>query len=199
MPDNNKIREARDRLAAIAPVPGDCPSAAELAKWLAVQAQLGWAANVDPGNPAVPLGMSEFRLLCAQFAACHALEALRERDPGHADQVAAEIGNAWMYAPGVGEWVWEHLGDDAREVAGIAGELAALATAPAKAVPALAICAGCGSKRALSPDGTVAFHEVTVMDADRVLDECPGTGKPPAGTGEAGALTAPAAEAVSAK
>jgi hypothetical protein len=128
VPDKDKIREIRDRLHAIVPPADERSSARELARSLAAAAQVLWTRMLAPGDG---INQGDLTLLCAQFAACHALEALRDLSTEAADEVALQITDAWLHAPGVGEWIWEHLGEDAEAVAALADELARATAAEA--------------------------------------------------------------------
>ena len=71
-------------------------------------------------------------IMTGYFAGAHALLAFAEDDGrvGNADEAATQIREAFD-PPGIGEWLWEHLGDDAEKIAALAEELAKV-TAPAE-------------------------------------------------------------------
>lgn len=128
MPDMTKTREINRRLDDIAPYPERTAAATApvLARYLAKQALVtSERATAIGGDPAV----AEVRALVAEFAAAHALLALAQADPAWADRVAGEIYGAWEDGEGVHWLTWQHLGDDAEQVALLARELAGLAKA----------------------------------------------------------------------
>ena len=103
-------------------------TARSLARWLALDAQLAYARVTGMDHP---ITEEDIAILQGNFAAAHALLALTTAEPGDADAVAREIREAFD-PPGIGEWLWEHLGDDAERIAELAEELARV-TAPAEA------------------------------------------------------------------
>lgn len=121
MSDTEKAREIRAKLDAIAPLPEDGPvTAGQLGRYFAVRAQERWARMLNaPGTDLNPL---RFAVTCAEFAAAHALLALD--DPASdlfvaegegertADMVAVQIREALNDGGGIGEWLWEHLGEE---------------------------------------------------------------------------------------
>ena len=81
------------RLTEIAPPPDTGVTAAGLARYLAVCAELGFTRNITPfvrDDQLVPA-----RTVCAEFAAAHALLALAEAYPDLADETARRIRDAW--------------------------------------------------------------------------------------------------------
>ena len=121
MPDTTtRAREIRAELDKLAPYPesGDV-TARGLARWMAMEAQLAWARMTGMDHPITKLDIA---ILQGNFAAAHALLALDEPKVS-ANAVAAEIREAFD-PPGIGEWLWEHLGDDAERIAALAEELA---------------------------------------------------------------------------
>ena len=130
MPEATRALEIRAELAKLAPYPEDGPVTARgLARWLAMEAQLAWARVTGMDHPVTP---ADIGIMTGYFAGAHALLAFAEDDGrvGNADEAAVQIREAFD-PPGIGEWLWEHLGDDAEKVAGLAEELAQ-ATAPAE-------------------------------------------------------------------
>ncbi len=86
--------QVEERLERIAPHPDSkTVTAAGLARYLAVLAQMGFARNVTPfirDDQEVPAGQ-----ILAEFAAAHALIALAEANPEYADETARRIIDAW--------------------------------------------------------------------------------------------------------
>ena len=97
-------------------------TARSLARWLAMEAQLAWARITSMTHPVTP---ADTGVLTGYFAAAHALLGLAAADQADADAVAQEIREAFE-PPGIGEWLWEHLGDDAALIGALAEELAAV-------------------------------------------------------------------------
>lgn len=116
MPENTeKIRAISSRLMEIAPWPGwgDEATAASVARYLAVNAQMAFAMHITPFSGTDGSGRLDPDVIArinAQFAAAHSLLALREAAPDDAEAVAKEIATAWSDGQGVGEWLWDHLG-----------------------------------------------------------------------------------------
>jgi len=120
------VAEIRAELDAIAPMPEDGPiTARELARHFAVRAgQRGWLAL----NGSSDEGLDPVRIaaMTAEFAAAHALLALAELTPDDADIVADQVRDAIWDGGGIGEWLWEHLGDEtSRKVNDLMEQLAA--------------------------------------------------------------------------
>ena len=125
-----RAREIRAELDKLAPYPdGDTATALGLARWLAMEAQLAWARITGMDHPVTP---ADIGIMTGYFAGAHALLAFAEDDGrvGNADEAATQIREAFD-PPGIGEWLWEHLGDDAEKIAALAEELAKV-TAPAE-------------------------------------------------------------------
>jgi hypothetical protein len=128
LPDETRARQVRAELDRLAPYPdGDAVTARSLARYLAMEAQLAWARVTGMDHPITP---GDIGILQGYFAAAHALLAWAGADEtrGEADEAAVQIREAFE-PPGIGEWLWEHLGDDAERIAALAEELAR-ATAP---------------------------------------------------------------------
>lgn len=126
--------EISRRISEIAPWPswGDEATAASVARYLAVNAQVAFTMHITPfsGDGTGRLDPDVIARINAQFAAAHALLALQEADPAAATAVAQEISTAWNDGNGVGEWLWDHLGTETTtEVVALAEELTALAAA----------------------------------------------------------------------
>jgi transcriptional regulator with XRE-family HTH domain len=142
-PPVNRIAEIRAELDAIAPMPEERPvTAGQLAAHFAVRAaQREWLALNGSGDE----GLDPVRIaaLGAEFAAAHALyafhagahagpelglgippavaEGLRGCTP---DEAAVQIRDAVCDGDGIGEWLWEHLGEEtARKVSGLMEQL----------------------------------------------------------------------------
>ena len=130
MSGNERAREIRAELDKLAPYPdGEDVTARSLARWLAMEAQLAWARVAGMDHPVTP---ADIGIMTGYFAGAHALLAFAE-DDGRAfgaDEAAVQIREAFE-PPGIGEWLWEHLGDDAEKIAALAEERA-VATAPVK-------------------------------------------------------------------
>ena len=124
----DRAQEIRAELDKLAPCPesGDV-TARGLARYFAMEAQLAWARMIGMDHPVTE---RDTILLTGYFGAAHALRAFAKRDPSWADDVAGEIREAFD-PPGIGEWLWEHLGGDAEKIAALAEELARV-TAPAE-------------------------------------------------------------------
>lgn len=124
-----RITAIRDRLNEIAPYQSDEDvTAAGLARLMAVQAQEVHARLLGMDHE---ITMADIFLVQARFAAAHALSFLAGgADEDHdADLCAAQIRDAWEDGGGIGEWLYEHLGDGAEEVAKLCAELATLSAA----------------------------------------------------------------------
>jgi|ERR1017187_3451649 hypothetical protein len=117
-----KVREIRGQMEKLAPYQASGQVTAKgVARYLAMETQVAWSRAMNgTASPSV----TDIAIITGQFAAVHALLALAEADPKAADETAAEIRDAWEDGGGVGEWTWEHLGPDAKEIARLAGELA---------------------------------------------------------------------------
>jgi alkanesulfonate monooxygenase SsuD/methylene tetrahydromethanopterin reductase-like flavin-dependent oxidoreductase (luciferase family) len=121
-----RVREIRAQLDAIAPLPeqGRPVTAIALARHLAVRAQERFTMMLHPLVPVDPTQVA------AMYAAAHALLALAgsrhagpELDLGipaavprafrdcHPDLAAAQIRDAWEDGGGIGEWLWDILGE----------------------------------------------------------------------------------------
>jgi hypothetical protein len=124
---DERAKQIHARLAEIAPYPmtAEATTARSLARWLAVRAAV---INCQQLSPDVPMSRSQVDLLTILFAAAHALRALCGAAPTEiGDRTAREIRDAWDGPPGVGEWLWDHLGSAAcAEIGPLADELAAL-------------------------------------------------------------------------
>lgn len=108
-------------LTGLAPYPDRTEVTAEnLARYLAVCAQLGFARNLTPFiTPDLEMPPM---LVLSQFAAAHALLALAHVNPQCATYTAARIREAWDADDTVGDWLAEHLaamGVSATEVSGL--------------------------------------------------------------------------------
>jgi hypothetical protein len=126
---NEEARRIRKRLDEIAPYPPDgAVTALALARQQAAEAQIAWARMMGMSHP---ITMQDIVIAHGCFGVAHTLLALHEADPAKADAVAAQIRDAWEDGGGVGEWIWEHHGGHAREIAGLADKLAEL-TEPAE-------------------------------------------------------------------
>ena len=120
--------EIRAKLDAIAPLPDDpdaTVTATELARHFAVRAQERFIRVADPR---VPYDAQQIPVMCAEFAAAHALFALAEFSTdllaGEVDHVATQIRDALEDGGEIGGWLNEHLGaDTARAVSALADEL----------------------------------------------------------------------------
>jgi hypothetical protein len=118
---STRAHEIRAELDKLAPYPdGEDVTARSLARWLAMEAQLAWARITSMDHPVTP---ADTGILTGHFAGAHALLALATAAPEDADAVAREIREAFE-PPGIGEWLWEHLGDDAALIGALAEELA---------------------------------------------------------------------------
>lgn len=130
MPDAIRALEIRAELENLAPYPdGDTTTARSLGRWLAMEAQLAWARVAGMDHPVTP---ADIGIMTGYFAAAHALLAFAEDDGrvGNADEAAVQIREAFD-PPGIGEWLYEHLGDDADRIAVLADELSAATVPPA--------------------------------------------------------------------
>lgn len=99
--------QIEERLEQIAPHPEENMTAASLARYLAVRAQLGFTRNVTPfirDGQEVPAS-----LILPWFAAAHALIALGETDPVFADEVARRITDAWQDGNCLGAYLHQDL------------------------------------------------------------------------------------------
>jgi hypothetical protein len=156
MPDQTRIREIREQLNAIAPCPEDGDiTAAALGRYLAVAAQERWAREMSKAGTSID--PAQLHAMCAEFAAAHALFALHAQShagpelglgigPAVAErlrgctpaEVAAQIRDAWMDGGSIGEWLYEHLGEETiTAVSKLTAELdAARADAADTAAPA---------------------------------------------------------------
>jgi hypothetical protein len=121
MPEHvRKQFEIRRKLDAIAPLPDDRPpTAIVLARHLAVRAA---ERNVRQLDPRVPFDGLQIAAMTAEFAAAHALVTLAEGGSG--DEAAAQIADAWDDGGEIGEWLYQHLGEQTvNEVSALAGKL----------------------------------------------------------------------------
>lgn len=125
MTDDTRAREIRAELNKLAPFREDPPlTARETARYCAMEAQVAWARTMDPETG---IAMGDIGIVQGYFATAHALLALAAVDPAAADECAAQIVSAWNDGGGTGEWIYEHLGPDAKRIAALAQEMAALA------------------------------------------------------------------------
>lgn len=132
MPTDTRAQEIWAELNKLAPLPdGESVTAASLARWMALEAQLAWARITGPDDPVTE---TDIAILQGSFAASHALLAFAEVDHVAADEAAVQIREAFN-PPGIGEWLYEHLGDDAGAIGALAKELARV-TAPGKSAEA---------------------------------------------------------------
>jgi hypothetical protein len=116
--------EIHRRLHQIAPGPGDDGSvtAAALATFMAGQAQVQWTQHISNGWASdAPLDVGAVRLMTAQYAAAHALQAIASATEQLA-ALPAKIRDAWEDGGGVGEHLFDILGKDTT------GQIAELAT-----------------------------------------------------------------------
>jgi len=130
MPDHVRRQFAiRQKLDAIAPLPlADLATAMDLARHFAVRAQERLIRCTDPR---VPYDAQQIPVMCAEFAAAHALFALREAegnvspdDEASSAFVATQIRDALEDGGRIGGWLYEHLGaDTAKAVSALADEL----------------------------------------------------------------------------
>lgn len=122
-----KIRAIRKRLDEIAPYPHGGSDALVMARWLAAQAQIAYQQEIlnrPLSKVSEPLNQDALRRLSAQFAAAHALAQFHNVAPQQADEAASQIHSAWEDGGGIGEWLWEMLGDQAwQEISRLADEL----------------------------------------------------------------------------
>lgn len=111
--------QIRARLAELGPYPRSIEdvTAASLARYLAVRAQV---LNRQILSPDGELTRHNVDLVTILFAAAHALFALHGEE--HGIRTAEEIWNAWEDGSGVGEWLWDHLGDEKADEAGVLAE-----------------------------------------------------------------------------
>jgi hypothetical protein len=119
-----RAKQIHDRLAELGPYPRNSEdvTAASLARYLAVRAQV---LNRQILSPAGELSRHNVDLVTILFAAAHALFALHGEE--HGTRTAEEIWAAWEDGSGVGEWLWDHLGDEkAAEAGALAEELLTL-------------------------------------------------------------------------
>jgi hypothetical protein len=117
--------QIRERLNEIAPYsPGDPVTAVGLARQQAIEAQIAWARMMDTDTP---ITMRDIALVQGCFGTARALLALAEADPAGADEVAAQIRNAFEDGGDIGEWLWQIHGEHAREISALATQLAVLA------------------------------------------------------------------------
>jgi len=118
------------KLSAMAPYPDTPATAAGTARWLAAQGLLT-AARQEAGTDADRMSLDLTHLLGAQYAAAAFLTALAAVHPGVGDVGAAQAVADWGAAGSViaGE-LRGMLGNDAEEVAAVAGELAAAMAEP---------------------------------------------------------------------
>ena len=111
--------QIEERLERIAPYPewGKNVTAEGVARFLAVRAQLGYARNVTPFIRDDQEVSSA--LICAQFAAAHALITLAEADPEMAAEAARRIVDTWVDGSCLGGYLHDDvtaLGVDPDEV-----------------------------------------------------------------------------------
>lgn len=120
-----RAKQISDRLLEIAPYPETgMITAAALARYLAVRAQVIYVQQLSPNGM---MSRQQIDLMTVLFAAAHALDALGEKGRDNADQVAAQIHDAWEDGAGIGELLWGHLGSEAAaEAASLAEELLGL-------------------------------------------------------------------------
>jgi hypothetical protein len=127
---NDKVREIRAKLDAIAPFPdGETVTAEALARYFGVRAQERFTKMLHPAVEVDPL---QIAAMTAEFAAAHALYALAETDgnvvpadESSSAEVAAQIRDAIDDGGEVGGWLFDHLGKEkSGAVAALAEELA---------------------------------------------------------------------------
>lgn len=116
--------DIRRRLDAIAPLAGDpdvSVTATELARHFAVRALERFVRCADPR---VPYDAQQIPVMCAEFAAAHALYALGEEPGEFTSRIATQIRDALEDGGEIGGWLNEHLGaDTAKAVSALADEL----------------------------------------------------------------------------
>lgn len=116
--------QIRNRLNEIAPLQVDgAVTAVGLARHQAVETRLAWERMWKHG---VPIDQRDIWILHGCSGIAHALMALHKADPEKADEVAAQIAEAWEYGE-TGNLVWEHHGEHAEEIATLAARLAEIA------------------------------------------------------------------------
>jgi hypothetical protein len=112
--------EIRADLDAVAPLPqGD--DAVALALHFAVRAQERWAGMTAPSGRGID--PEQVSLMCAEFAASHALRTLHRVSSGEANLAADQIAGALEDGGIVGEWLWDHLRTTADRITELAEEL----------------------------------------------------------------------------
>jgi hypothetical protein len=117
-------REIRDKINALAPAPVEAGMPApDVARYLAAQAQVNWSRFVASVRRDAP-DLRVSSLISAQFAAAYALLAFHRVAPQEADEIAAQIVEAWNMGE-TDEWSWDALGADAAEIARLADDLVA--------------------------------------------------------------------------
>lgn len=130
---SDRVRELRKKLDAIAPLPedGSDVTALEVAGFMAVRAQERFHRGLNgPG-----IDGHQISAMGAEFAAEFALRVLADVAPAEVStEAASQIWGAVCDGGGIGEWLWEHLGDDtSRKVTALTDELiAAQASASAE-------------------------------------------------------------------
>lgn len=181
MPDNrSRIREVRDAIEALAPIPKDGKvSALALAKHQAVSAM--WRLTAEMSTPGVRIEVIE--VVCAEFAASAALYALagagrgpeldmglppaipdvlRDMTPA---QVAGFIRDQWEFGDSIGEFLYEFLGrETADHVAALTAELVNLCAEAKAAEPATATVAAADLQWALNFMSVDGSHTQGVKD-----------------------------------
>lgn len=123
--DVRRKLDGRRKLDAIAPLPEDGTdiTARALAAFMAVRAQ----ERFHKGLNGAAFDAGQISAMGAEFAAEFALRVLAEHAPAEvATETASKIWGAICDGGGIGEWLWEHLGDDtSRKVTALTDELIA--------------------------------------------------------------------------
>jgi len=114
--------EIRRKLNAVASLPGEGPvTATDVARHFAVRALERFVRAADPR---VPYDAQQIPVMCAEFAAAHALYALGEEPGEFTSRVATQIRDALEDGGEIGGWLNEHLGaGTAKAVSALADEL----------------------------------------------------------------------------
>lgn len=128
---DQELVQIRERLDEIAPLQqGGRVTALSLARQQAMEARVAWARMIGTSHP---ITMKDIAILHGCFGTAHTLLALHEADPAKADEVAAQLLDAWEDGGGCGEWIWEHHGEHAREIVKLADRLAEITALAAEA------------------------------------------------------------------
>lgn len=123
--NDTRAQEIRAELDRLAPLEGD--TATSLARYCAMEGQVAWARLTGMDHE---ITTTDIAIILGYFAAAHALTYAAGLNSEKADQGATEIRDAWLSPPGAGEWVYVHLGPDAKRIAALAGELARVTAEP---------------------------------------------------------------------